>query len=975
MFFLQIIIVIFLLGWIVGRRGKLESIRNYEQLKFRIQQEIQKSKNQTVKNVLTGLLADEYMPITKAEDKSAQSVPARLPQQSIRQQISAPSVELPSSPAHHVEPVAAPASAPLQHKAYVDNTSLLLYFGAFLFIAAVGIFVGFAEVEGAAKTFSVGFVAAALYLFGFWLFNAKRKLRQVGEAFIGIGMTIVPFVGVTAYNYSADQANGAFIWMATSIVALLLYALTIIKLRTVFVSYLLVGSIVSLLLSFVGIVEGPVHYFIWAIAFTGIVLQLLSMTFKSVPNLNEASHLSSQLFAPLAIIGSLIAINESGVAQVAVTTGLTALYYGLLAFSVPGYKKTYLGVTHTLTLMTIVFAVYSIDSSLNDVGAALMAITVVHLVAVFSLRQLLRSSDTHLLIMLSAGALTPFFFANEPRIVAIAIAVFWLLSSSIAFVYKKLYAGMLAMFTWIGLSYVFGQLYLSSKLTVDVQAIVSVLWLLPLGGLLINKWRELPQSWKEAARDSISVGLLIALAVALFAEPYTLLLVAMMGYGTTLAIELLDDETSRWNVLQLLLPGVPVVYAVFGLGTQSYFFTIATTLYLLIMIVTALRSASESARWLSTISWLLLPIALMTDEVGIFSLSNPDGLLLYGLAIFALSVSRAIARGKIFLRATIPLAALARSTSSSYVTGMWVASFIVTILAFNTDSYWLGMSALIALAMYLFGHYRYVEKSKFIDVFLPIILQIILLRLLEPYFASGPNNEPIIYPLVSMGLGLVCYAFNYVIIREDDTKSRYSQDDFLRVALVGMYIAPLSFLFTSNMSWAVPFSAIVASIVTLFNYLHSKESTREWLGGLVLLSIFWLLGYQGIDDIQIYAHLTAALFALYAIIRNYLNDKSASDNYLLAMLLISTIPLALEAISGSNRGEFLGLWLLFEQIGFMLLGISFGKPLLTKWGLYVGVAAVLYQLRDLGWAMLAVLSLFLIGVAVYRALKQPDDNE
>lgn len=91
------------------------------------------------------------------------------------------------------------------------------------------------------------------------------------------------------------------------------------------------------------------------------------------------------------------------------------------------------------------------------------------------------------------------------------------------------------------------------------------------------------------------------------------------------------------------------------------------------------------------------------------------------------------------------------------------------------------------------------------------------------------------------------------------------------------------------------------------------------------------------------------------------------------MLGTSTIPLILQAL-GSGSGEFLGLWLLLEQTGFFILGIIIHKPFVTRWGLYVAVGAVIYQLRDLGWAMIAVLSVFIIGIAIYRALKQPDDK-
>jgi hypothetical protein len=89
------------------------------------------------------------------------------------------------------------------------------------------------------------------------------------------------------------------------------------------------------------------------------------------------------------------------------------------------------------------------------------------------------------------------------------------------------------------------------------------------------------------------------------------------------------------------------------------------------------------------------------------------------------------------------------------------------------------------------------------------------------------------------------------------------------------------------------------------------------------------------------------------------------------MLVTATVPLTLQAV-GSPAGGLYGWWLLLEQVGFIILGMSIAKKFVTKWGLYTAVGAVLYQLRDLGWAALTVLALFLIGLAVYKIQKNND---
>ncbi len=89
------------------------------------------------------------------------------------------------------------------------------------------------------------------------------------------------------------------------------------------------------------------------------------------------------------------------------------------------------------------------------------------------------------------------------------------------------------------------------------------------------------------------------------------------------------------------------------------------------------------------------------------------------------------------------------------------------------------------------------------------------------------------------------------------------------------------------------------------------------------------------------------------------------------MLVSATIPLALQVIAG-NAGGLYGWWFLGEQIAIMLLGMTIRKRFVTRWGMYVAVGAVLYQLRSLAWLSLTLLALFLISLAVYQLQKSDD---
>ena len=85
------------------------------------------------------------------------------------------------------------------------------------------------------------------------------------------------------------------------------------------------------------------------------------------------------------------------------------------------------------------------------------------------------------------------------------------------------------------------------------------------------------------------------------------------------------------------------------------------------------------------------------------------------------------------------------------------------------------------------------------------------------------------------------------------------------------------------------------------------------------------------------------------------------------------MPLALQALAGESGGSY-GLLLIVQQAGFMVVGAITNQKFLLKGGMWVALAAILYQLRGLGWAFLSLLAVVLIGLAIYR-LQKHEDNQ
>lgn len=187
--------------------------------------------------------------------------------------------------------------------------------------------------------------------------------------------------------------------------------------------------------------------------------------------------------------------------------------------------------------------------------------------------------------------------------------------------------------------------------------------------------------------------------------------------------------------------------------------------------------------------------------------------------------------------------------------------------------------------------------------------------------------------------------------------------------MLAAFIAPFTFVFAGETTLMMPLGLMVFTGMLYHRLRSTGQQNRELVGGLGLLSVWWLMWFLDVRNVQAYTHVLAGLFALYAYLRHLRGNTAASDQYLLAMLGTATIPLALQALGGT-AGDLYGWWLLLEQIGFMALGMVINKSLVTRWGLYVAILAVLYQLRHLAWAALTLLALCIIAWAVYRLQKQ-----
>lgn len=878
-----------------------------------------------------------------------------------------------------------PRPALLANKATVvqlDNASLLLYFGAFLFVASAGLFVAFGNANGVLKAFVVLLVTSSMYASGVWLNYHRPKLRQAGQAFAGIGIVLAPLVGAALYAYAFDRQHGALIWLLTSLFCLGLYVHALKTFKTLLMGYILIFTILSLFESGigVGVADVPLYYYGWGLAVVGIGLRLVAHWRSWPTELLEPSRQSSQLFLPLALAVSLVMIPNLGVAQLGISLLLAAVFYTLETFQSHDADQQGNAVAAQIAFTAGTAAlVYGQNQPWLNVTWALLVIQLLQLVGLLlydkrhqaeNARQLWRNFGSVLLVTSLASVGIAILLAVSSSLCLATVVATIIVAASIWFHQRRADAYALASLAWIGLPYAYVQTN-QNIATVSMPLVQAVAGLVALASLLViylvyservEAGKSQPTAdWIELAGIAYGLGAIIILLSSAFTTPMACLAITV-GVIATLAVLADHSKQAGWAELAAVSLAIPQLRA----WNDPKALLLVTIVGLLILIGMSLRYRRELLRWSSTIVWLLLPYALGDSGlVGNWPLAAYAWA--YIIAMVGLVLSRAIARGALFPSGKVPISSMMRSASLSYVTGYIMAALLALGLSLGAESSQLHTSLILALlSLVVVAMARYIERRSDILALLPLLLQALLLSSIRPE-QSGHTLEGFL--LLSSGLAVITYVIAQNIVANTPTmeRNRASLQPTVQTALMAAFVTPAAILFADS-AWPMPVGLLLAGVLICHYARSYSQIAREMAGGIIVAAILWFMSWAGVEDPLAYIYVIVAVLGLYAYWRTQRREAKQADNYLLAMLGTATVPLALQAISGTSGGLY-GWWFLLEQVAIMLLGMSIKRRFVTMWGLYAAVAAVLYQLRGLGYAALAFLAIFLIGLAIYRLQK------
>jgi hypothetical protein len=541
---------------------------------------------------------------------------------------------------------------------------------------------------------------------------------------------------------------------------------------------------------------------------------------------------------------------------------------------------------------------------------------------------------------------------NDPYLLLCALGMAVLTGGVIWLKQRRAEGYVISALALLAMPFVFGQGVLTDFPAIK-QALLAlmslfVLLIAHLEGRLHSKDIA---AWGNAASLTYGFGVAAVMVSSLFAPIYACLLIAL-AIVATLVILVEADKQPEWAEAAAIVIAVP---ALRSLG-HARPFLVATAAALAVMVVLAIRYRRELLRWCVSLTCLVLAYAMAAGGFG-QEWTAAGYAWIYVVAMVGLILSRAIARGVILFSNKVVISSLTRQASQSYVVGYCLAAFIAVASSLTAPDSRLHTTAiliLITVITWLLG--RYVEKRDDILAFLPVFAQAILISAIRPP-ATGTILGATL--LASSGLALASYA---------EARNRLTAWPGLlpvaQTALLMAFVPSLAVLFVP-LHWTMMVGLFVAGGLLLHYNWRVAQANREWSAAVMVAAILWFLYWAGVHQAQAYVHVIVAMLAGYAYWRHVRGEQHESDQYIWGALLTATVPLALQAISGESGGLY-GWWLLLEQIVIMLTGMSIRRRFVTMWGLYVAVGAVLYQLRSLGYAALAVLAVFLIGLAVYK---------
>ena len=391
-----------------------------------------------------------------------------------------------------------------------------------------------------------------------------------------------------------------------------------------------------------------------------------------------------------------------------------------------------------------------------------------------------------------------------------------------------------------------------------------------------------------------------------------------------------------------------------SLPTTFWFSVLASIIFSACLILVA---NSKQKLWPLVLVAVFVNLIIFSKIINKFDLGQNEYLVIYSISAVAYMLV-----AQIYKKFT--LHGLCLTYSSLFMAFLaWVVSF------YGTQDWLVLVSSILNAGLWLsFG----LINKKYWWSIIPSVLFVYIGLLTIPRFVEGFESVTIITFSFTVW-GSIVFAVGYLL------KNLKNHSLVLRImGLSGVVVAMLMGNYYINILATV----LLAGLIFLESRSRKTPISKTYfvyMGlAVVNLAINRYFGKINIDELQVYTLSWSAL--LYYLSYNEWTNKREhkSDLFLMSGLSLTTIPLAFQVILDPSVA-WRSLMLVFESVGFLIVGIAIRKKMLWLWGSVSLVCQVIYQMRNYIFGLSKfiigiILGVGLIVVAIYFLLKR-DNSE
>ncbi len=249
-----------------------------------------------------------------------------------------------------MQPVRVESAEERQERVARRNLNVMLYVASFLLVAAAAAFIASSAPPSVRLTLLWG-VTGLFYLGGLGLHWRSVVLRPAAISFVGTGLAILPFAGLSLSLLANMQPTSA--WFITSLVGLVAYAIATIVLQKAVIAYLTLAFVLSLGTSSANVLQLALVWSFVSVMVVGLLAHLVTAVWpRALPGVfAKPLDQTARFVTPLALVASLSAVSRVSLGEYALIFGVAALQY--LVYWVQQRSYVNESITRSLTLISL----------------------------------------------------------------------------------------------------------------------------------------------------------------------------------------------------------------------------------------------------------------------------------------------------------------------------------------------------------------------------------------------------------------------------------------------------------------------------------------------------------------------------------------------------------------------------------------------------------------------------------------------